>query len=321
MFTEATPELFLNAYMQGVFPMAESESDAHYNFYRPDMRGQLSINDLHIPKKLLKTIKSKPYDIKINTENKDQYTALGNPYQTTDFVFFDNGNYTSDYFCEIELKKGWQEISSTPYKDVTWVLIRYLTSKGYRKDYNGVKRLTPLDVKNIENGTPNYLQVSNSLMNRLYQLMFEVDGYLSGASANGNSLAQRLVYWKASKEIGQQNVWFGHGTGDVKAAFQNHYKNNEDLSKRYQLRSHNQYLSIFIALGAVGVFVFIITLIIPLQFALRKRNYLYIVFSCIALMSFLSEDTLETQDGVFFFAFFNALLLFQTPKVFLRKYV
>ena len=68
MFTEATPELFLNAYMQGVFPMAESASDAHYNFYRPDMRGQLSINDLHIPKKLLKTVKSKPYDIKINTD-------------------------------------------------------------------------------------------------------------------------------------------------------------------------------------------------------------------------------------------------------------
>jgi leucyl/phenylalanyl-tRNA--protein transferase len=68
MFTEATPELFLNAYMQGIFPMAISASDAHYNFYRPDMRGQLSINDLHIPKKLLKTIKLEPYKIKINTD-------------------------------------------------------------------------------------------------------------------------------------------------------------------------------------------------------------------------------------------------------------
>lgn len=68
MFLEATPELFLNAYMQGVFPMAESADDLHYNFYRPDMRGQLSILDLHIPKKLLKTLKSQPYQIKINTD-------------------------------------------------------------------------------------------------------------------------------------------------------------------------------------------------------------------------------------------------------------
>lgn len=67
MFTDASPELFLNAYGQGAFPMADSADDPHYNFYRPDMRGQLSIPDLHIPKKLLKTVKSNPYEIKINT--------------------------------------------------------------------------------------------------------------------------------------------------------------------------------------------------------------------------------------------------------------
>lgn len=68
MFTEATPELFLNAYGQGIFPMADSANDAHYNFYCPKMRGQLSITNLHIPKKLLKTLKTYPYQIKINTD-------------------------------------------------------------------------------------------------------------------------------------------------------------------------------------------------------------------------------------------------------------
>lgn len=68
MFTEATPELIIEAYRQGVFPMAESASDKHYNFYRPDMRGQLSIPDLHIPKRLLRRIKSAPYEVKINTD-------------------------------------------------------------------------------------------------------------------------------------------------------------------------------------------------------------------------------------------------------------
>ena len=68
MFTEATPEMILHAYSQGVFPMAESATDAHYNFYRPDMRGQLSIPDIHIPKRLLRTLKNAPYDVKINTD-------------------------------------------------------------------------------------------------------------------------------------------------------------------------------------------------------------------------------------------------------------
>lgn len=67
MFTEATPEMMLIAYRQGIFPMAESVDDESYNFYRPHMRGQLSIPNLHIPKKLLKQVKQAPYTIKINT--------------------------------------------------------------------------------------------------------------------------------------------------------------------------------------------------------------------------------------------------------------
>lgn len=68
MFTDATPEMILAAYAQGIFPMAESAEDQHFNFYRPDKRGQLSIENIHIPKKLLKTLKNNPYEIKIDTD-------------------------------------------------------------------------------------------------------------------------------------------------------------------------------------------------------------------------------------------------------------
>lgn len=68
MFTVASPDLILEAYRQGVFPMAEKETDRFYNFYRPDMRGQLSISNIHIPKKLLKTIKRNPYEMRVNTD-------------------------------------------------------------------------------------------------------------------------------------------------------------------------------------------------------------------------------------------------------------
>ena len=68
MFTEATPELFLEAYRHGIFPMAEHAEDLHYNFYAPEMRAQLSIPNLHIPKSLLKRVKQRPYEIKINTD-------------------------------------------------------------------------------------------------------------------------------------------------------------------------------------------------------------------------------------------------------------
>jgi leucyl/phenylalanyl-tRNA--protein transferase len=46
--------------------MAESAAVEYYNFYCPEQRGQLSIPDLKIPTKLLKTVKKLPYQIKIN---------------------------------------------------------------------------------------------------------------------------------------------------------------------------------------------------------------------------------------------------------------
>ena len=66
MYTEATPELILQAYRQGVFPMAESAESIFFDFYRPEKRGQLSIHHLHIPKRLQKTLRQAPYRVSVN---------------------------------------------------------------------------------------------------------------------------------------------------------------------------------------------------------------------------------------------------------------
>jgi hypothetical protein len=55
-------------------------------------------------------------------------------------------------------------------------------------------------------------------------------------------------------------------------------------------------------------------LLYPLYTRLRKPDYFYVVFWCIAVISMLTEDTLETQAGATFFAFFNALFLFAKPQ-------
>lgn len=62
-----TPELILDAYRQGLFPMAYSTKSPYVHWIFPEMRGQLSITEMHIPKRLLKTIRNEPYEIKINT--------------------------------------------------------------------------------------------------------------------------------------------------------------------------------------------------------------------------------------------------------------
>ena len=67
-----TTELLLEAYRQGLFPMAESAESASVQWICPEMRGQLSIEAMHIPRKLKRCvrqmkIKHAPYEILIDT--------------------------------------------------------------------------------------------------------------------------------------------------------------------------------------------------------------------------------------------------------------
>lgn len=80
MFTALTPEMVLRAYRQGVFPMAEGANEGDVFWVCPEMRGQLSIERLHVPKRLKKTVcqgklSGGPYDIRINHAFKDVMEA------------------------------------------------------------------------------------------------------------------------------------------------------------------------------------------------------------------------------------------------------
>lgn len=61
---EITPELLLNAYANGYFPMADGKKSAEIGWYSPDPRGVLPLNGFHLPKKLKKTVISTPFEVK-----------------------------------------------------------------------------------------------------------------------------------------------------------------------------------------------------------------------------------------------------------------
>ncbi len=56
----------LLAYRNGMFPMAEGRHVPGIHWYRPHMRGQLSIAGLHIPARLKRTVRQAPYEIRVN---------------------------------------------------------------------------------------------------------------------------------------------------------------------------------------------------------------------------------------------------------------
>ncbi len=62
-----TPQLLLKAYSCGLFPMADSADDPDIYWVEPEHRGIIPLDDFHVPRSLAKTVRRRPFDIRINT--------------------------------------------------------------------------------------------------------------------------------------------------------------------------------------------------------------------------------------------------------------
>lgn len=251
----------------------------------------------------------------------DTHTAGGHTYgHYTDQTQLENGNYVWLYIAWTELEIGWQKRSDITLEGIdgkgnvlSGTLIRFLTSKNLRKDLEGVAQLSDSEVQAIESGIANvrFMDHSNSLSNRMYRIVWEFDSYLSGQNPQGNSVTMRLEFWQTGWQIVKQHSWFGVGTGDVQDAFDAQYSlSNSQLSDRYRLRAHNQYLSLLVAFGWVGLVYTLLAWGTPFFFRPSRLNYFFLVSLCIALLSMISEDTLETQAGATFVVLPYCLFLF-----------
>jgi hypothetical protein len=264
---------------------------------------------------------NKPY--KNDLEHLEAFTPAGHPYVHDTVVQpVENGSYIGLYVCEPELREAWNARSLYSYDssdasgmEVRYTLIRFLNSKGLRKDAGGVAGLSDEEIRMIERGIANihYATVLDP-NRRLYKMLFELENYRRGGNPGGSSVLQRIEFWKASAGIIHQHFWTGVGTGDMPTAFREQYeKMNSRLAPEFRWRSHNQYLSIFAGFGIFGFLWFIFTLVYPLSIKSR-RTFLYICFFSVMAVSMFIEDTLESQAGVTLFAFFTSFLLFLQPR-------
>ena len=60
-----TPEIVLNGYCQGIFPMAETDGTLYW--YDPDPRAILPLDALHIPRSLGRRLRKKDFEVRFNT--------------------------------------------------------------------------------------------------------------------------------------------------------------------------------------------------------------------------------------------------------------
>ncbi|MEI6683338.1 MAG: O-antigen ligase family protein [Bacteroidota bacterium] len=250
----------------------------------------------------------------------EKTTSRGNPYIHNIYAArTENGYSIWIYYQEDELREAWNKRSRIPYDSlnlksgpISFTIIRYLTSKGWKKDADAVERLTPEEVSAIEKGIANCIFLKEfGIRGRIYEFLWGYDNYIETGNPTGSTIMQRLEFWKASVGIIKEHWLWGVGTGDMNIAFRLQYeKMHTKLAPDQRWRSHNQYLSIFIGFGIFGFIWFLVSLFWPPVMLHRYGDYFFMVFLIISLMSMLTDDTIESQTGVSFFAFFYALFLF-----------
>jgi leucyl/phenylalanyl-tRNA---protein transferase len=65
---EITPQVLLKAYTCGIFPMAESADDPALYWIEPQHRGILMLDQVHVPKRLARTIRQRVFDVRVDSD-------------------------------------------------------------------------------------------------------------------------------------------------------------------------------------------------------------------------------------------------------------
>ena len=74
-----TPNLLLQAYASGVFPMAEGRDDDELFWVDPEARGIIPLERFHVPKSLAKLVRQEKFEVKVDTAFRDVVSRCSMP--------------------------------------------------------------------------------------------------------------------------------------------------------------------------------------------------------------------------------------------------
>lgn len=129
-----------------------------------------------------------------------------------------------------------------------------------------------------------------------------------GSQYNFSGAEPRIKRWECAFELIKQSPITGYGTGDEISMLKSQYiKNGLYISYLESFNAHNQYLSYAIKNGIIGLIIFLGTFTYYVWLSLRNRSYIYFSFLLLLLIGFFTENILDANKGIFFFAFFNTI--------------
>ncbi len=154
-----------------------------------------------------------------------------------------------------------------------------------------------------------FIKIVPQQNNRFYQL-FRKESF-KNIDENNSASIRAAIYNCAWINI-KKAPMLGYGIGDVKDKLISCYSEKKQFMVKNRYNSHNQYLSIWLGIGLIGLLVFLYMLIYNLRLLYFTSEYLGLSVLLLFITIMFFENILERQTGVILFAFI--LNLFSYPK-------
>ncbi len=125
---------------------------------------------------------------------------------------------------------------------------------------------------------------------------------------NANSTNIRVAIYKNSISLIKQSPFFGYGIGDYNQELKKKYKiEGQEVLLLKNYNSHNQYLSFLLIGGPLVLLTYMWFFYTNIKKALFNKNKIFVILLIFYSIVMLTENILERENGVIFYAFFLTL--------------
>lgn len=153
-----------------------------------------------------------------------------------------------------------------------------------------------------------YQRFSNHI---IWELSFNKGTSYDGVNANDS----RLSRWVSITKKGLERPVFGYGSGsDDKIAIMAYEEDGLEYALQNHYGPHNQFLSIFIDFGLLGLFICLYYFGYNIYMARKQYDFIGLFFFLITSFACFFDSLLYLNAGVIFFAFFGNMFTMELIK-------
>jgi O-antigen ligase len=120
----------------------------------------------------------------------------------------------------------------------------------------------------------------------------------------------RMARWHCAWELIKASPWIGYGTGaETDKLKEKYYAHRLMISYENGLNAHNEFISLWLKTGILGVLWYLGLFIVGFRKAFRRRDIYLIAFLLILFCISCAENILDVNKGIFFFSCFFVIFL------------